>query len=218
MPRRSEAPPDQPASRRREPRQQRSQATVSAVLQAAEELFSTRGFARTTSDDIARRAGTGVGSIYDYFPNKAAIAVTLLENRSGALADEARRMFMELASESLEESLPKVIRGLFASYRDNQDVFITLVNDVPELRAIAEIYSIDRLIHRASLIYLQSYEGEIGASRIDQLHEFLTIVFLGSIRQYLSGIGPSLSEDDFLDHLSGIVLTYLKQNRTGKPG
>lgn len=200
-------------ARRRLPRQHRSQATVNAILQAAEQVFAQRGFASTTSEQIARRAGVGVGSLYDYFPNKASIALALLENRSGALADEARKMFMACASESLEASLPKVIRSLYQSYRDNQDVFISLVNEVPELRSAAEIYSIDRLIHRSSLIYLRNYEDEVTADAIGALHEFLTVVFIGSIRQFLSGVTSQVSEQEFLDHLVEMVLRHIRSFR-----
>jgi AcrR family transcriptional regulator len=195
---------------RRRPRQARSQATVNALLTAAEELFSQHGFNGTTTEDIARRAGTGIGSFYDYFPNKIAIALALLESHSGRLADAARRIFVSHGSESLASGLPKVIRSLYESYRDNQDIFIRLVNDVPELRDVADIYSIERLIDRTSLIFLQNHEDEILRPDLSETHQFLNMVFVGSIRQYLSATGHEIGEDEFVTRLARAVYCYLR--------
>lgn len=201
---------------RRKPRQARSQNTVSALLTAAEELFSLRGFSDTTTEDIARRAGTGIGSFYDYFPNKMAIALALLESRSGQVADAARRIFITHGSDSLESSLPTVIRSLFESYRDNSDIFIRLVHDVPELRTVADIYSIERLIDRTSLIFLQNHDDEIARTDLAATHKFLNMMFVGSIRHYLSGSEPDIDEEEFVQRLARAVFCYL-QDDAGLP-
>ncbi|MFI7675266.1 TetR/AcrR family transcriptional regulator [Actinophytocola sp. NPDC049390] len=49
------------------------------VLAAAEELFATRGAAAVTMDDIAKAAGVGRGTLYRRFPDRASIAVALLD-------------------------------------------------------------------------------------------------------------------------------------------
>jgi AcrR family transcriptional regulator len=64
---------------RKLPRQDRSQATVAAILEAAIELFSSRGFADTSTNAVARRAGISIGSLYQYFPNKDALIVALFD-------------------------------------------------------------------------------------------------------------------------------------------
>ena len=203
----------QPSVWRRHPQQKRSANTVQSILIAAEELFAAKGYHDTTSEDIVRRAGVGIGSLYDYFPNKTSIALALLESRSSAIADEARRIFVEQGIEPIEVSLPRVIRRIFHSYSANREIFITLVNDVPELRAMAETYSIDRLIHRASLLYLQMYASDFAHHDIKVAHEFLNILFVASIRQYLSNPAHGLGEELFIDQLVDVILAYLRVPR-----
>jgi AcrR family transcriptional regulator len=76
----AEAPPlPRRLAARRPPRQERSRATVEAILGAAVDVFAARGYARTSTNHIARRAGISVGSLYQYFPNKDAILTALLD-------------------------------------------------------------------------------------------------------------------------------------------
>lgn len=53
------------------------------ILRAAAELFGRRGYARTTMEDVARRAKLAVGTLYNYFPSKAEIVLALLRRDTG---------------------------------------------------------------------------------------------------------------------------------------
>jgi|GEM_PF-374461 len=69
----------QEADGRRRPRQQRARDTVDAILQAAGQVIADRGWAETTTNHVAQRAGVSIGSLYQYFPNKESILVALME-------------------------------------------------------------------------------------------------------------------------------------------
>jgi AcrR family transcriptional regulator len=58
---------------RRQPQQQRGKQRVEKILVAAAEVFAEAGFAAATVQQIADRADTAVGSIYQFFPDKLAI-------------------------------------------------------------------------------------------------------------------------------------------------
>ena len=58
---------------RKRPRQSRSRALVDSVVQATIDLLERSGRKAPTMREIARRAGVGVGSIYDYFDNREGI-------------------------------------------------------------------------------------------------------------------------------------------------
>ncbi|AFY93281.1 transcriptional regulator [Chamaesiphon minutus PCC 6605] len=62
-----------PNSLRRQPKQQRGQQRVVKILTAAAEVFAEVGYATATTQQIADRANTAVGSIYQFFPDKLAI-------------------------------------------------------------------------------------------------------------------------------------------------
>lgn len=64
---------------RKQPRQARSRDTVDAILRAAAQVFAAQGYAGTTTNHIAARAGVSIGSLYEYFPSKDALLVALTE-------------------------------------------------------------------------------------------------------------------------------------------
>ena len=64
-------------SSRKQPQQIRSNELVTAILDAAVQVLAKEGAQRFTTARVAERAGVSVGSLYQYFPNKAAILFRL---------------------------------------------------------------------------------------------------------------------------------------------
>lgn len=64
-------------SSRKQPQQARSMELVESVLDAAVQVLATEGTQRFTMARVAERAGVSIGSLYQYFPNKAAILFRL---------------------------------------------------------------------------------------------------------------------------------------------
>jgi AcrR family transcriptional regulator len=73
-------PPQPPDLRPKKlPSQRRSQATFDALVEACAWLLARRGYAGTTTNHIAERAGVNIASLYEYFPGKDAIVAQVAE-------------------------------------------------------------------------------------------------------------------------------------------
>ena len=84
--------------KRRQPSQQRAQHTVQAILQAAAQLFAEhemRAQPEPTTEQIAALAGVSVGSLYQYFADRAAIGRTLIEQQREAALVALETMLAE---------------------------------------------------------------------------------------------------------------------------
>ncbi|MGX1101690.1 MULTISPECIES: TetR family transcriptional regulator [Bradyrhizobium] len=64
-------------SSRKQPQQARSTELVTAILDAAVQVLTKQGAQRFTTARVAEKAGVSVGSLYQYFPNKASILFRL---------------------------------------------------------------------------------------------------------------------------------------------
>ncbi|WP_306601107.1 TetR/AcrR family transcriptional regulator [Geothrix sp. 21YS21S-2] len=73
---------------------------MDAVLTAAAQVFEERGYAEGTTNRIAEAAGVSIGTLYQYFPSKEALAVALLERH----IEETRRRMREWVGHMLAEN------------------------------------------------------------------------------------------------------------------
>jgi AcrR family transcriptional regulator len=79
----------------RRTQRERSESTISDLLDAARELFGTRGYAATSLDDVARAAGVSKGALYHHFAGKPELFGAVFEREQSDLAsavvDASRR-------------------------------------------------------------------------------------------------------------------------------
>lgn len=103
-----------PLNPRKQARQTRSVAMVGAIIEAAARILETGGFGKYSTNEIARRAGVSVGSLYQYFPNKDAVTRALMREQAAALVDEIDQAFAEDgASCALSDVIEIAVRHQF---------------------------------------------------------------------------------------------------------
>src|ERR1700722_15540209 len=72
------------------PQQERSSRRLASFLDAAAELFAGVGYEATTMTAIAERSGSSIGALYNYFPDKQAVALTLLGQYAQEMEEQWR--------------------------------------------------------------------------------------------------------------------------------
>ncbi len=114
-----------PATRRRvgRPRarpQEGEQPTEEAILEAARGLFSTQGFAATSTRQIAEAAGIRQPTLFHYFPSKKAILKAIID-----LAMSPELVFIEAESsrdQGADIALFRYARFVYANLATNPNV------------------------------------------------------------------------------------------------
>jgi len=121
-------------SSRRAPQQARSTELVAAILEAATLVLAKEGATRFTTARVAEKAGVSVGSVYQYFPNKAAILfrlqadewrrttemlVRILEDRNNAPLERLRILVHAFIQSECEEAEMRIaLNDCAPLYRD----------------------------------------------------------------------------------------------------
>ncbi|MCI3180347.1 TetR family transcriptional regulator [Caulobacter sp. CCUG 60055] len=133
--------PSPQISSRKQPRQARSTDLVTAILDAAVQVLAKEGAQRFTTARVAEKAGVSVGSLYQYFPNKAAILFRLQ-------TDEWRRTtamlsrILEDADRPPLERLRALVHAFVRSECEEAEMRVALndaaplYRDAPEARAV----------------------------------------------------------------------------------
>ena len=121
-------------------RAQRSAERRDSILAAALEEFSTRGFAATRLDDVARRAGVAKGTIYLHFADKEALFQELVRSQLspvvGALVQAAH---VDLPLRAVADQLIEVFaREIYGTRR--RDVIRLILTEGQRFPTIAEFY------------------------------------------------------------------------------
>ncbi|MFF9769904.1 TetR/AcrR family transcriptional regulator [Streptomyces sp. NPDC014636] len=114
-------------------RQARGERRIAQLLQAAAQVFCTTGYTAASTNAIAREAGVSPGTLYQFFPNKEAIAVELGDR----LAHEMREAYGEALAPvdpatPLEEAIGSAV-DRFMAFNTEHPVFFALMHgpDIP---------------------------------------------------------------------------------------
>jgi AcrR family transcriptional regulator len=126
-----------PKVTRRTPQSVRGEQRVTKILDAADALFAEIGYEATTTNAIAARAETSIGSVYQFFAGKEAILEAITKRYQQALRtlyDET--LLDEAADGSLVPVVEKLIDGL-AELHINNPGFHAIFANAPTHHAAA---------------------------------------------------------------------------------
>lgn len=87
------------------PQQERSHKRYQAILDAAAEVFAERGVEAATTQEIAERADTSIGSVYRFFSDKQALFQAVLDR----VAANERELLESVFADAFDESIPTLI-------------------------------------------------------------------------------------------------------------
>jgi AcrR family transcriptional regulator len=126
---------------RKTPQQQRSRVTVEAILEAAGLLLAKKGYAASSTNAIARRAGVSIGSLYQYFPNKDSIFLALMERHHTEMRPIKTKAVSELAEgRSAGAVLEEVMRESLAVRNRDPELMAAMHR---ELAGLAEKHGLE---------------------------------------------------------------------------
>ncbi len=135
---------DRPAARispRKQPNQARSTELVATILEAAVQVLAREGAQRFTTARVAEKAGVSVGSLYQYFPNKAALLCRLQSDEWRQTADAWADILGDVTRPPLER-LRTLVHAFIRSEVDEMAVRLALddaaplYRDTPEARQV----------------------------------------------------------------------------------
>jgi AcrR family transcriptional regulator len=141
-------------SARKQPQQARSAGLVAAILDAAVQVLAKEGAQRFTTARVAEKAGVSVGSLYQYFPNKAAILFRL-QSDEWRQTSELLRGILDDAQKSPQERLRTLVHAFIHSECDEAKIRVALNDAAPLYRDAREAQEARVSGTRAVQVFMQ---------------------------------------------------------------
>src|SRR5580692_12551537 len=120
-------------SSRKQPQQARSAELVATILEAAVQVLAKEGAQRFTTARVAEKAGVSIGSLYQYFPNKAAILFRLQSDEWRQTSELMRGILEDVRKPRLQR-LRAVVRAFIRSECEEAEMRVALNDAAPLYR------------------------------------------------------------------------------------
>lgn len=197
----------------RQPKQQRSKATVDAIVEAALISIANHGPAATTARQIADLAGIGVGSLYEYFKDKDAIF-----NEVGKrIVNDAAMMIQPLVPELVQMDIREATHGLLFAFRDflegNDQLYLKCARHAFSLEMVVYQMPINTILMDFFTQYLVHHPEMFKLKNLSALSYFYIQGGVYTIVRHLSEDKPTQTFEElvavFSDTLGGYVESKL---------
>lgn len=141
----------------------RADARPDEVLDAALSLFIEQGFARTSVEQVAKRAGISKGAVYLYFASKEAILEGLVNRTIAPLSDQLFQTISDYRGDPIPV-LAQFLRmmGQVLGDKRNRAVPLIVIHEAPAAPHIAALFRkavLDRTIPAISALLVQGVAG-----------------------------------------------------------
>jgi len=149
---------------RKEASQERSRATVEALVDATARILVREGFDKASTNRIAEVAGVSVGSLYQYFPSKEALVAAVIERHQQEIMQVVRGELAEVANQPIEQGVRTLVAAAVKAHRVDPKLHRVLAEQIPRVGKLEKVETFNRENHALFKTYLESHRREIRAA------------------------------------------------------
>ncbi len=194
---------------RKKPKQERAKATVDAIVEATGQVFERQGFRKTTTTEVADRAGVSVGSLYQYFPDKRALIASFFERRLAQDVEMMEAVMLSSQARSPAGLVRLVAEQMVRLYRQDRALYQSVVEILPVMEQTEEVQGGLRRGVAMGAAYLASFPEVLGGRD----PELLALVVFHGMRGALNAVvahAPEKLDDPHLpEAIAGGALGFL---------
>jgi AcrR family transcriptional regulator len=198
------------ANSRKKPQQERSIAMVATLLEAATRVFVKEGYAKATTNRIAKAAGVSVGSLYQYFPSKDAIAVELLRRYRDGLVELVGTRLSGATPETFTAVVRELIGELLRAEGINPALHRVLIEQVLRTSARREMLGFEERLEAVLAEGMRAARIELADP---DLSAFMLVRVVLSVVQSAVVDRPKYKTSALADELTELVVGYVSRAR-----
>jgi AcrR family transcriptional regulator len=193
---------------RKSPVQERSVASVDAILEATIQVLLQLGKEQLTTTRVAMRAGVSVGTLYQYFPNKSALLRAVLERHLSEVADAVELVCEQQQGQPLRQMATALINSFLEAKMSNPKASAALYavsSDVDGAKIAQEI----RRRFDTAIIRMLETAAERLTTDLGLVTSMLQGAMVGVSRRILESSAPEKELDGLRRELIFVACAYL---------
>jgi AcrR family transcriptional regulator len=196
---------------RKDASQERSRATVDALVEATARILVREGFDKASTNRIAEVAGVSVGSLYQYFPSKEALVAAVIERHQREVLQTVRRELAEAMGLPLAQSVRKLVTAAVKAHRVDPRLHRVLAEQIPRVGKLEDVGTFNRENYALFRNYLEKHRDEIHVDDLE-LASFVCVTSVEALT-HSAVLSEKLSDkamDTLIDHATRLIVRYLK--------
>ncbi len=146
---------------RKVPRQARGKATVDTIIEATTQVLLKEGYDRFTTTRAAERAGVSIGSLYQYFPNKAALASAVIDRCCENFLGAFEQALAGRQRTTLAECIHAIVEVTLISHHLTPELHRIVLDLAPRIGVADKAVHVSRAATRAIEGMLRTHADEI---------------------------------------------------------
>jgi len=196
-------------SSRKQPKQARSADLVATILDAAAQVLAKEGAQRFTTARVAEKAGVSIGSLYQYFPNKAAILFRLQSDEWRRTAELLRGILEDVRRPPFDR-LRTLVHAFIRSECDEAAVRVALNDAAPLYRDAPEAREArapgDRTVH----VFMQEALPEASPATRALAADLITTTLSKAGKQFSESSRTAAEIEAYAEAMADMFCAYLK--------
>lgn len=193
---------------RKKAAQERSKATVEALLTATARVLVRDGYDRASTNRIAEEAGVSVGSLYQYFPSKEALVAALIDRHCEEMTAVLDRSFAEVADAPVHVATRLLVRGQIEAHKVDWQLHRVLIEQVPRVGRLDRMTVVDEHAQTLVRAYLELHRDEVRVKDLDRL-AFMAVHVVEGLTHAAAQRQPEMLEDERLvDEIVELLVRY----------
>jgi AcrR family transcriptional regulator len=196
---------------RKDASQERSRATVDALIEATARILVREGFDKASTNRIAEVAGVSVGSLYQYFPSKEALVTAVIERHQQEILQTVRKELAEVMTQPVGSAVRKLIAVAIEAHRVNPRLHRVLAEQIPRVGKLEKHEAFSRENYALFKAYLERHRDELRVADLD-LASFVCVTAIEALT-HAAVLHHSLSDgamDALTEDATRLVVGYLK--------
>jgi AcrR family transcriptional regulator len=195
---------------RKWPVQARSEATVSALLEASIQVLLAVGYRRLTTTRVAERAGVSVGTLYQYFPHREALITSVIERYLEEIACSVERDCRALNGRRLRELALGLVDAFVAAKWKRIDISRAMHEPLVDVGGVS-------LVRAAALRAARLVAGLLRSCRdasfrdVDLVALLIVMACSSLLQAAIADQANQLDADVLREHMGAMVLGYLRE-------